>query len=87
MNLQKIGRQGRRREEERRFAVTSEAREAWYVMLQDEASAGKVVVPLRPFLRFSRRLDRQLAKFERRIREEMPQLARRGMSSERRKHS
>jgi hypothetical protein len=58
--------------------VTSEAPQAWFVMLQDEASAGKVIVPLRPFLRFSRRLDRQIAKLERRIRDQMPQLAMRG---------
>jgi hypothetical protein len=52
-------------------------------MLQDEAAAGRVVVPLRPFLRFSRRMDKQLGRLERRIREEIPQLARRGMLSER----
>jgi hypothetical protein len=69
------------------FAVTSEAPQAWFVMLQDEASAGKVVVGLRPFLRFSRRMDRQLAKFERRIRDEIPQLSKRGALSERRKRS
>jgi len=63
--------------------VTSEAPQAWFVMLQDEAAAGRVVVPLRPFLRFSRRMDKQLGRLERRIREEIPQLARRGMLSER----
>ena len=63
--------------------MTSEAPQAWFVMLQDEAAAGRVVVPLRPFLRFSRRMDKQLGRLERRIREEIPQLARRGMLSER----
>jgi hypothetical protein len=65
--------------------VTSEAPQAWFVMLQDEAAAGRVVVPLRPFLKFSRRMDKQLARLEKRIRKQMPQLARRGMLSERAK--
>jgi hypothetical protein len=47
-------------------------------MLKDDASAGRVVVPLKPFLRFSRRMDRQLGKLERKICRSMPQLARRG---------
>jgi hypothetical protein len=76
-----------RRREKGVFAVTSEAPQAWFVMLQDEASAGKVVVGLRPFLRFSRRMDRQIAKLERRVRDEIPQLARRGAISQRRKRS
>jgi len=58
--------------------VTSDAPQAWYVMLQNEAAAGKVIVPLKPFLRFSKRIDKQLARLERRIRKEVPQLARRG---------
>jgi len=65
------------------FAVTSEAPEKWFVMLQDEASAGRVVAPLRPFLKFSRRMDKQIARLERRIRAEIPQLGRRGLLSER----
>jgi len=60
--------------------VTSEAPQAWFVMLNDEAAAGRVVVPLRPFLKFSRRMDKQIARLERRIREEIPQLKRRGQS-------
>jgi hypothetical protein len=58
--------------------VTSEAPQAWLVMLKDDASAGRVIVPLKPFLRFSRRIDRQLARLERKIFASMPQLARRG---------
>jgi hypothetical protein len=57
--------------------VTSDAQEAWYVMLQDEAAAGKVIVPLKPFLRFSRRMDKQLAKLQRRMEKEIPQLTKR----------
>jgi hypothetical protein len=49
-------------------------------MLKDEAAAGRVVVPLKPFLRFSRRMDKQIAKLQRRICKAMPQLARRGQS-------
>ena len=60
--------------------MTSKAPEAWFVMLKDEAAAGKVIVRLKPFLRFSRRMDKQLANLERRIQEAMPQLARRGKS-------
>ena len=58
--------------------MTSKAPEAWFVMLQDEASAGRVVVRLRPFLRFSRRMDKRLERLERRMLKEIPQLARRG---------
>ena len=60
--------------------MTSEAPQAWFVMLNDEAAAGRVVVPLRPFLKFSRRMDKQIARLERRIRDEIPQLTRRGQS-------
>jgi hypothetical protein len=56
-------------------------------MLNDEAAAGRVIVPLRPFLRFSRRIDKQLARFEEKIRAEIPQLARRGLMSDRARRS
>jgi hypothetical protein len=46
-------------------------------MLQDEASAGRVVAPLRPYLKFSRRMDRQLARLERKTFQAMPQLKKR----------
>lgn len=52
-------------------------------MLQDEASAGRVVAPLRPFLKFSRRLDRQLKRLERKLLKEVPQLAKRGLDQRR----
>jgi len=58
--------------------VTSGAPQAWFVMLQDEASAGRVVVRLRPFLRFSRRMDKQLGRLERRVLKAIPQLGLRG---------
>jgi len=58
--------------------VTSEAPQSWFVMLRDEAAAGKVIVPLKPFLRFNRRMNKQVAKLERRIRKSIPQLAMRG---------
>jgi hypothetical protein len=47
-------------------------------MLKDEAAAGKVIVPLKPFLKFNNRMAKQVAKLERRVRKSMPQLARRG---------
>jgi hypothetical protein len=47
-------------------------------MLQDEAAAGRVVVPLRPFLKFSRRMDNQVKRLEKQILKGMPQLKRRG---------
>src|SRR5262245_24210839 len=59
-------------------AVTSDASQVWFVMLKDEEAAGKVIVPLKPFLRFSRRIDKQLTKLERRIQKQIPQLLRRG---------
>jgi len=66
--------------------VTSNASETWLVMLADEASAGRVVVPLRRFLTFSRRMDKQLGRLERKILKEIPQLKRRGMLNERARH-
>jgi len=53
-------------------------------MLQDEASAGRVLVPLRPFLKFSRRMDRQLKSLEKQTLEAVPQLAKRKASQCRR---
>ena len=58
--------------------MTSEAPQVWYVMLRDEEAAGKVIVPLKPFLRFSRRIDKQIKQLEKKIGQEYPQLARRG---------
>jgi hypothetical protein len=49
-------------------------------MLQDEASAGRVLVPLRPFLKFSRRIDKQLKGLEKQVLRAIPQLARRRKS-------
>jgi hypothetical protein len=50
------------------------------VLLKDDASAGRVIVPLRPFLRFSRRLEKQLSSLEKRVQAAVPQLANRGKS-------
>jgi hypothetical protein len=58
--------------------VTSDAPQTWFVLLRDEQAAGRVIVPLKPFLKFNRRMDRQLARLTRRIRKQIPQLARRG---------
>jgi hypothetical protein len=52
-------------------------------MLTDEASAGRVVVPLRRFLTFSRRIDKQLGRLERKVLKEIPQMGRRGISGKR----
>ena len=52
--------------------------------MRNEEAAGKVIVPLKPFLRFSRRIDKQIKQLEKRIRAECPQLARRGMLEKRR---
>ena len=54
-------------------------------MLQDEASAGRVLVPLRPFLRFSRKMDKQVKRLEKQILKSMPQLGRRGVETKGRK--
>ena len=62
---------------ERQNVVTSDAPQAWYVMLQDEASAGKVIVPLKPFLRFTRRLDKAISKWERQFVAAHPQATKR----------
>ena len=64
-------------------AVTSDASQVWFVMLKDEEAAGKVIVPLKPFLRFSRRMDKQLIRLERRIQKQIPQLRRRGTPGQR----
>jgi hypothetical protein len=63
--------------------VTSDAPQVWYVMLKDEEAAGKVIVPLKPFLRFSRRMDKQLTKLERRLHKQFPQLRQRGQLGQR----
>jgi hypothetical protein len=67
--------------------VTSEVPQAWFVMLQDEASAGRVLVPLRPFLRFSRRLDRQLKGLEKQTLKSIPQLTKRKANQSRKSSS
>ena len=62
--------------------MTSQAPQPWFVMLKDEAAAGRVIVPLRPFLKFSRRMDKQLGRLEKRICEEIPQIGRRRIGTQ-----
>jgi hypothetical protein len=49
------------------------------VLLSDEEAAGRILVELRPFVRFNRKMDRQLARLERRILTSYPQLLQRGI--------
>jgi hypothetical protein len=58
--------------------VTIQVPDQWFVMLRDEAAAGKVIVPLKPFLRFNSKMTKRIARLERRVRKSVPQLARRG---------
>jgi len=67
--------------------VTSQAPQGWYVLLKDDAAAGRVIVALKPFFKFSRRIDRQLHRLERRMEKEVPQLLNRQKLSSRRKSS
>ena len=50
-----------------------------HVLLSDEEAAGRILVELRPFVRFSRKIDRQLARLQRRILKKYPQLLQRGV--------
>ena len=50
-----------------------------HVLLSDEEAAGRILVELRPFVRFSRKIDRQLARLQRRILKNYPQLLQRGV--------
>ena len=59
-------------------SVTGELPFAILVMICDEKSAGRIVVELDPLVRFNLRMDRQLARLEARMKELVPQLARRG---------
>jgi hypothetical protein len=50
-----------------------------YVLLRDEEAAGRVIVELGSFVRFSRRMDKQLARLQRRMLKKYPQLLQRGV--------
>lgn len=52
--------------------------ETLYVLLTDEEAAGRVIVELDAFVRFNRRISRQLAKLERRTFKRYPHLLQRG---------
>jgi hypothetical protein len=59
--------------------VTGNApQETLYVLLTDEEAAGRVIVELAAFVRFNRRMTKQLARLERRIFRRYPELLQRG---------
>jgi hypothetical protein len=59
--------------------VTGNVPDTMYVLLRDEEAAGRIVVELRPFIRFSHRMDKQLARLERKALKNYPQLLQRGV--------
>lgn len=50
-----------------------------HVLLSDEEAAGRILVELRPFVRFSRKIDKQLVRLERQALRKYPQLLARGI--------
>jgi hypothetical protein len=50
-----------------------------HVLLSNEEAAGRILVELRPFVRFSRKIDKQLARLERQTLRKYPQLLQRGI--------
>ena len=60
-------------------SVTGDAPDTMYVLLSDERAAGRVVAELGSFVRFSRRMDKQLARLERRTLKKYPQLLQRAV--------
>jgi hypothetical protein len=59
--------------------VTGNAPQTLYVLLKDEEAAGRVIVELDAFVRFNRRMNKQLSKLERRVFRRYPQLLQRGV--------
>jgi hypothetical protein len=59
--------------------VTSDAPGTMYVLLRDEEAAGRIIVKLAPYVRFSRKIDKQLARLERQALTNYPQLLQRGV--------
>jgi hypothetical protein len=49
-----------------------------YVLLRDEEAAGRIIVELDAFVRYNRRMTARLAKLERRMYRQVPQLLQRG---------
>lgn len=58
--------------------MTGNAPETLYVLLQDEEAAGRIIVELEGFIRFNRKIDKQLVRLERRTLRKFPQLRHRG---------
>ena len=58
--------------------MTGNAPDTLYVLLTDEEAAGRIVARLEAFVRFNRRIDKQLVRFERRTLKKIPQLLSRG---------
>jgi hypothetical protein len=63
--------------------VTGKAPDTLYVLLRDEEAAGRVVVELGAFVRFSRKFDKQLARLERQMLQRYPKLRKRGRQGQR----
>lgn len=59
-------------------AVAGNAPDTLFVLLRDEEAAGRIVVELGSFVRFSRKMDRQLARLQKRTLKRYPQLMQRG---------
>ena len=60
-------------------SVAGDAPETMYVLLSDELAAGRVVAELGSFVRFSRRMDKQLSRLERRTLKKYPHLLQRAV--------
>jgi hypothetical protein len=59
--------------------VAGNAPDTLFVLLRDEEAAGRIVVELGSFVRFSRKMDRQLARLQKRTLKRYPQLMQRGV--------
>lgn len=59
--------------------MTESAPDTYFVLLHNEAAAGRIVAPLNAFVRFNRKIDKQLRRLERRMLRQMPQLLNRGV--------
>lgn len=65
--------------------MTGNAPDTLFVLLADEEAAGRIVARLDAFVRFNRRIDKQLTRFERRTLKKIPQLRSRGAFGRRRR--
>ena len=64
--------------------MTGSTPDTLYVLLRDEEAAGRIVVKLNAFVRFSLKMDKRLAKLERQMLRRYPQLLQRGAFPRRR---